>query len=200
MVKASEQQAIKLVALLVEHHKYLTGAPTEQVQWAIQNPVAAVSLFCSALESRTGRFMICVDRSKTPPYPEWVQEAVHPELQGVGPTEYDVADLDQWVTRDPNCLVRGRLTYEYLKESKMLETCLCLTDLLEIQAKGIQCFLACAKGATCLVALRSVCKGKDSKMYVAYLTLHDCAVILRWACIDKCVFDRVHSIPRFRSN
>jgi hypothetical protein len=49
---ATEQQATKLSAVLVEHHVLFTGAPAEDVEWAIQNPSEAIFIFTTALKSR----------------------------------------------------------------------------------------------------------------------------------------------------
>jgi hypothetical protein len=29
-------------------------------------------------------------------YPEWVTKVMHPELEGTGPAEYDLAKVEQW--------------------------------------------------------------------------------------------------------
>ncbi len=50
--KASEQQATKLAAVVVEHHGVFTTGLSEDIQWAIGNPSEAISLFVSALAGR----------------------------------------------------------------------------------------------------------------------------------------------------
>ena len=52
MKNATEQQATQFAGVFVQHHQLLTGAPKDDLQWAIQNPTDAVSLFVSALKSR----------------------------------------------------------------------------------------------------------------------------------------------------
>lgn len=51
--KASEQQARKLAAVVVEHQEVFTTGMSEDIQWAITNPSEALSIFVSALMSRT---------------------------------------------------------------------------------------------------------------------------------------------------
>lgn len=149
-MNASEQQATKLVAVLVEHNKLFTRAPMDQVQWAIQNPAAAIEVFCSALGRKAEIAnkpeliidpIIRVDRSVRPAYPGWVKNFLHPELQGTGPIEYDVSRVEQWLhDGQRNNTIKGQKIYEYLKEKKMLQSCLGLSDLVAIQAKGIVFF------------------------------------------------------------
>jgi len=52
MKNASEQQAIKLAAVVVEHNGLFTRGASEDVQWAIQNGTDAVELFLAALKNR----------------------------------------------------------------------------------------------------------------------------------------------------
>src|SRR3989344_3359006 len=49
----TEQQIPKLAASLVEHQASFASLPVEDGQWVIQNPVAAIELFVSAVGSRT---------------------------------------------------------------------------------------------------------------------------------------------------
>lgn len=85
--------------------------------------------------------IIHVDRSVTA-YPEWVKEILHLELQGTGPTKYDMSRVEQWLHdgQKDGKWVKGQVIYEYLKEKKMLQSCLGLSDLVAIQDKGILFF------------------------------------------------------------
>ena len=51
----TEQQVPKLVASLVEHQNAFVALPTEDAQWVIQNTVAAIGLFITALKNRGGQ-------------------------------------------------------------------------------------------------------------------------------------------------
>jgi hypothetical protein len=86
--------------------------------------------------------IIRVNRSVKPVYPDWVKELLHPELEGTGPTEYDITKVEQWLHNDQKGgkWLNGQKIYEHLKENNMLESCLDLADLLAIQAKGIAFF------------------------------------------------------------
>lgn len=52
MKNATEQQAVKLAAVVVEHNGLFTQGTSEDVQWAIQNGADAVKLFIAALKNR----------------------------------------------------------------------------------------------------------------------------------------------------
>ena len=85
--------------------------------------------------------IIRVNRSISPAYPSWVK-VLHPELENIGPAEFDVSKLELWLHKDQKDgrLAQGKVIYEYLKEKEILVTCLGLTDLLEIQKKGLAFF------------------------------------------------------------
>src|ERR1700688_2132013 len=91
--------------------------------------------------------IIRVDRSVRPVYPEWVKKVMHPELEGTGPAEYDLAKVEQWFhdeqTKDG---MVGNRIYEHLKSNNMLDSCLGLRDLEEIQKKGVTFFREPFKG------------------------------------------------------
>lgn len=86
---------------------------------------------------------IRVNRSIRPTtYPDWENRVLHPELERTGPTQYDLAcDVELWLHDDQK---NGRMwsseIYEYLKERKMLGSCLSLRDGEEVQKKGIAVF------------------------------------------------------------
>src|ERR1700722_11534777 len=41
--------------------------------------------------------IVRVDRSVRPVYPDFVKTVMHPELEKVGPAEYDLATVDLWL-------------------------------------------------------------------------------------------------------
>jgi hypothetical protein len=86
--------------------------------------------------------IIRVNRSVKPVYPDWVAEVLHPDLELSGPTEYNIGQVEQWLhegQKKGGC-IKGQQIYEFLKENKMLESCLGLADLHAIQAEGIDFF------------------------------------------------------------
>ncbi len=78
--------------------------------------------------------LIRVDRSIRPVYPDWVKTVMHPELEPTGLVEYDLGVVDPWLHdgQKNGCSMEGNKLYEYLKEKKMLESCLSLRDGEEI--------------------------------------------------------------------
>jgi hypothetical protein len=80
-------------------------------------------------------------------YPEWVTKVMHPELEGTGPAEYDLAKVEQWFPDEQKRGVMvGNRIYEHLKSINMLDSCLGLRDLEEIQKKGVAFFREPFKG------------------------------------------------------
>jgi hypothetical protein len=63
---ASEQQAKKLVGVMVEHSSLFTLGESEHIQWAIQNPTSAISLFVMALKHRAQDAVKVVKKVLTP--------------------------------------------------------------------------------------------------------------------------------------
>ncbi|OHA92460.1 MAG: hypothetical protein A2665_00535 [Candidatus Zambryskibacteria bacterium RIFCSPHIGHO2_01_FULL_46_30] len=94
------------------------------------------------------RFIIRVDRSVRPVYPDWMKKVMHSELEGTGPAEYDLSSgVEQWLHNDQKTgVTRGQVIYDYLKTSNELADQLELADLLAIQAKGIKIFRKLFKG------------------------------------------------------
>ncbi len=87
-------------------------------------------------------FIINVNRSLRPSYPEWMKKLIHPELEIAGPSEYNLKDgVDQWLHDDQkNGTVEGNKIYEKLKSDNALTYCLNLQDLLAIKAEGTTFF------------------------------------------------------------
>jgi hypothetical protein len=89
------------------------------------------------------RAIITVDRSTIrPSYPGWVMKVLYRELEATGPSSFDASTIAQWVHDDQKTDgVDGDLVHDYLKSNSMLEGCLGLRDLEEIQKKGIAFFV-----------------------------------------------------------
>ncbi len=83
--------------------------------------------------------VIYVDRSTPFSYPEGVKRVMHPELEAIAPSRYDVAKLEQWthhLQKDGKC-IEGNKIFTHLKNTNTLKTCVGVRDLYEIQKKGI---------------------------------------------------------------
>lgn len=116
-----------------------------------------------------------------PTYPEWVEEVLHPELEGTGPAEFDLNTVERWLHYDQknDGLVEGQKIYEYLKNNKMLESCLGLGDLIPIQAKGSY-FFQNHFGRELVFGWKSVVLHKEGHLLVPFLQENNGKVFLRW--------------------
>lgn len=86
-------------------------------------------------------FIVRVDRSVKPTYPDWMKKVMHPELELAGPAEYDLTKVEQWLHDDQKRgSVVGNTIYKHLQKGDALATCLNLQDGLAIQQKGIAVF------------------------------------------------------------
>ena len=86
--------------------------------------------------------IIRVDRSIRPTYPDWVKTVMHPELEPLGPAEYDISQVKQWLHdgQKDGEWIEGNNIYSHLKETDTLKICLGLRDLEEIQKKDVAFF------------------------------------------------------------
>ena len=86
-------------------------------------------------------FIVRVDRSIKPSYPDWMREVMHPELECSGPTKFDLRDVSLWLaTGQDTGVVTGGVIYSQLKRENILQSCINLQDGLAIQQKGIVVF------------------------------------------------------------
>ena len=130
--------------------------------------------------------IIRVDRSIRPSYPDWMKEVMHPELETVGPGEYDITKVEQWLhdgQKDGGC-IEGNKIYTHLKKTDTLKTCLGKRDLEEIQKKGIAFFRKHFKGKA-VFGWSSVVRNRYGYLYVPYLYESDGEVVLHWRWLDR---------------
>jgi len=76
-------------------------------------------------------FVVTVDRSIMPVYPDWVDKLPHPELETMGPAKFDLTkDVNLWLhgSQQNGGVIAGKLIYEYLRDHSMLPTCLSLQE------------------------------------------------------------------------
>jgi hypothetical protein len=124
--------------------------------------------------------IIRVDRSVRPVYPEWVKKVMHPELEGTGPAEYDLAKVEQWFhDEQKKGVVVGNRIYEHLKSNNMLDSCLGLRDLEEIQKKGVT-FFRKPINAKAVFGWKSVVLGDGGNLSVPCLVGFGAGVVLDW--------------------
>jgi hypothetical protein len=134
--------------------------------------------------------LIRVDRSIRPVYPDWVKTVMHPELELTGPVEYDLGTIDPWLHdgQKNGRSMEGHKLYEYLKEKKMLESCLSLRDGEEIQKKGLAVFRKFFQGKAVFL-WKSVVQSRDGDLRVPYLCGDDDEVVVHWSWLDNSWFD-----------
>ncbi|HCC06198.1 TPA: hypothetical protein DEP94_02490 [Candidatus Nomurabacteria bacterium] len=139
--------------------------------------------------------IITVDRSVCPSYPDWVTKVIYPQFVGMGPVGYDVTTLKQWLHDDQKSgVVAGNLIHEYLKSNKMLEGCLGLRDLEEIQKKGIAFFRKYFQGKA-VFGWKSVVRDSNGDLRVPCLVEDGGEVLLNWRWL---VFDWFSNNPALR--
>jgi len=125
--------------------------------------------------------IIRVDRSIRPSYPDWMEEVMHPELESVGPAEYDISAVEQWLHEDQKDgkYIVGNKIYDHLKKTDTLKTFLGLRDLEEIQKKGIAFFRKYFKGKA-VFGWAGIVRHRDGNLNVPYLYENDDKVVLNW--------------------
>jgi len=122
---------------------------------------------------------IRIDSSvSVPVYLDWADEmattmvTMHPELENGGPLEYDATKLVEWFAPGQEVgVVTGEIVYRYLKDNDLLSTCIGLTDLVEIQKKGIGFFRQNWKGKV-VFGWRSIARNRHNGE-LAVLCLHE---------------------------
>jgi hypothetical protein len=108
---------------------------------------------------------------------------VHPALENVGPAEYDISAVEQWLhdgQKDGKC-IEGNKIYNHLKKDDllMIKTCLGLRDLEEIQKKGLAFFRKHFKGKV-VFGWAGIVRFRDVSLYVPCLYESDDEVVLGW--------------------
>lgn len=130
-------------------------------------------------------FIVRVDRSIKPNYPDWAKKVMHPELELAGPSEYDLSQIDQWLHNDQKLgVVVGNTIYKYLGKNNALTTCLNLQDGLAIQKKGIVVFRKLFTSK--IVSLwGSVVRDSGGDLRVPYLVENNGRVVVDWGWLDS---------------
>ena len=149
-------------------------------------------------------FTIEVDRSIELIYPRFV-EKMHPELELVGPSKYDLlTDVDQWRHQKQEAgRVAGHEIYATINNEGFLKDCFSLADLVAIQKKGNEVFLAALGGQgsfTSIFAWKSAVEDASGRRKVPYFIVNNrgqVTGILDWAYFSyKFNFENIS--PLFR--
>lgn len=130
-------------------------------------------------------FLIRVDRSVKPSYPDWMKKMMHPELEATGPAEYDLQTrVEQWLHDDQkNGVVVGDTIYKHLKDTDALASCLNLQDGLVIKEKGIAVFRKLFAGKAVFL-WGSVVRGRGG-LNVPCLCESGGKVVVDWHWLDS---------------
>ena len=129
--------------------------------------------------------LIRVDRSIRPVYPDWVETVMHPEFELTGPADYYLGTIDPWLhdgqKNDQD--MEGNDLYKYLKEKKMLESCLSLRDGEEIQRRGIDVFDRFFKDKSVFL-WKSVVQDHFGQPFVPFLYARNGQLVVVWDCLS----------------
>lgn len=128
--------------------------------------------------------IICVDRSVRPVYPDWAK-VVHPELEAVGPDEYDLAKVELYLHDDQKDgkSMKGTKLYDHLKDTDSLKNCLGLHDAPEIKKKGIKVFRKLFGNKT-VFCWKSVVRDRDGNLDVPCVYGDSNGVVVYWRWLD----------------
>src|SRR3989344_5957600 len=101
-----------------EFRRFLGLGPVDPVELVLSSGLVAPAPIEEAPLDTT----ILVDRSIPPVYPDWKIEVMHPELESLGPTEYDIARVELWLHdgQKSGKSMKGTVIYQYLKDANML--------------------------------------------------------------------------------
>lgn len=141
-------------------------------------------------------FIVRVDRSVKPSYPDWMKKLMHPELELAGPAEYNLQDgVKQWLHDDQKRgSVQGNTIYKHLQKGDALATCLNLQDGLAIQQKGIAVFRKLFAGKAVFL-WGSVVQYRGGNLIVPCLCESGGLVVVDWFWLD---FNWDSSLPALR--
>ena len=134
--------------------------------------------------------IIPIDRSQKPTYPDWVKDVLHPELEGQGPAVYAITQVGLWLHDDQKDgkWMKGQAIYDHLVQNQMLESCLSLRDLEEIQKRGSPFFRKHFRGKA-VFGWKSVVRNRIGNLRVPYLTEGDGEVVLGWHWLGRGWYD-----------
>jgi len=130
--------------------------------------------------------IIKVDRSQKPAYPEWVTEALYPKLEQTGPWEFDITSLELYLheKQKSGSYIGGHDLHKHLKKQEMLAGCLGLTDILAIQARGIEFFRKHFQGKA-VFAWKSIVQNSGRLLRVPCLYEDGGQVVLGWDWLGR---------------
>ena len=131
-------------------------------------------------------FLVRVDRSVKPSYPDWMKKVMHPELELAGPAEYNLLQgVEEWLhDNQKRGSVEGNTIYKHLQKGDAFATCLNLQDGLAIQQKGIAVFRKLFAGKAVFL-WGSVVQNRSGDLFVPFLYDGGDKVGLFWHWLDS---------------
>lgn len=202
-----DKQKADLIACIAEN---LPEMDSNIKQGWIDNP-SALKQFLQGLcppeaivseeEAPLDTIIIHVDRFARRVFPDFVEVVMHPELQAVGPTEYDLAkEVELYLHEGQNkdVGINGIELYKHLYETNSLKICLGLHDALEIKKKGVMVFRQ-VFGNKSVPCWKSVVRGFDGCLHVPYFEDGGRrGVVVDWRALATSYLDDGHPAVRFR--
>ena len=128
-------------------------------------------------------FIVKVNRSIQPSYPDWMKSVVNPKLELSGPLEYDLQSIRLWYHDDQKDSTTGHRIYLQLQIENAFADCLGLADLLAIKAKGVKVFRSLFAGKQ-VCGWKSVIRSGNGDLHVPCLNAGNGKVVLSWRCLD----------------
>ena len=131
-------------------------------------------------------FIVRVDRTVRPTYPDWFKKLEHPELECSGPTEYNLQDGVEQRLHDEQKrrAVQGNTIYKHLTDANTHASCLNLQDGLAIQQKGIAVFRKLF-GGKAVFLWGSVVRHRNGSLRVPFLCESGGEVVVDWRWLGR---------------
>lgn len=184
-----DKQTGKFIARIAENLPYMDG---EVMQSWIDKPKELQSFLLGLNPPKEIisteeplDFIVRVDRTVRPTYPDWFKKLEHPELECSGPAKYDLQTaVKQWLHNDQkHGLVQGDLIFSQLNEEDVFASCLNLQDSLAIQQKGLEVFRKLF-GGKAVFFWGSVVQDYEDDLLAPFLRELDGEVVLRWYFLE----------------
>jgi hypothetical protein len=113
--------------------------------------------------------IVRVNRAVRPFRPRWLIKVMEPELDAMGPSEYDLSTIQ--LSQHDNHIsgrTKGQEIYDFLKKENLIEGCLGLVDGYAIQEKGLDTFNRFFRSHI-VYLWKSVTEDRDGALHVPLL-------------------------------